>query len=146
MTMHGSVVWFGALAITASLGATACGDDDDDDGGEAGAVAVTLRDFEIELDPTSAPAGEVTFEVRNDGPSVHEFVVFQTDLAPNELPTDDSGDVAEGEDFEPVDEIEDIAVDADEVLTVDLEAGSYVVICNVPGHYRQGMAEGFTVS
>jgi uncharacterized cupredoxin-like copper-binding protein len=135
----------GALAMTACLGLGACGDDDDG-GTEGAAVPVTLRDFEIELGATSAPAGEVTFEVHNEGPSVHEFVVFQTDLAPDELPTDDDGNVAEGEDFEPVDEIEDIAVDDDPTLTADLEAGPYVLVCNVPGHYAQGMAAAFTVT
>lgn len=47
-----------------------------------------LSDFEIELGATSAPAGEVTFKVQNTGPSVHEFVVFQTDLEPDALPVD----------------------------------------------------------
>lgn len=121
-----------------------CGDDDDD--GADGDVAVTLRDFEIDLGASSAAAGEVTFEVQNEGPSVHEFVVFQTDLGVDELPTDDDGNVAEGDDFEPVDEIEDIAVDAEPSLTVDLEAGSYVLLCNVAGHYEEGMVTTFTVT
>ena len=102
---------------------------------------------EIDLDPTSATAGEVHLDVRNEGPSVHEFVVFQTDLGVDELPTDDAGrDVAEGDDFEPVDEIEDIAVDAEPTLTLDLEAGNYVLLCNVTGHYEQGMVTTFTVT
>lgn len=122
---------------------SACGDDDD--AGDAGSVDVTLSDFEIELSQASAPAGEVTFEVENDGPSIHEFVVFATDLAPDALPTDDAGDVAEGEDFEPVDEIEDIEVGASPSLTLDLDAGSYVLICNIAAHYRQGMRTAFTV-
>jgi len=29
---------------------------------------------------------------------------------------------------------------------VTLDAGSYVLICNLPGHYRQGMHSSFTVS
>jgi uncharacterized cupredoxin-like copper-binding protein len=109
-------------------------------------VDVTLSDFEIALGASSAPAGEVTLNVRNEGPTVHEFVVFQTDLAPDELPTDDDGNVAEGEDFEPLDEIEDIAVDEEPTLTLDLEAGQYVLICNIPAHYAQGMAQAFTVT
>ena len=129
----------GAVVLLA-LGLGACGDDDD-----GGGVGVTLRDFAIELDDTSAPAGEVTFDVHNDGPSIHEFVVFKSDLAPDALPTDDEGLVEEGESFEPIDEIEDIADGADHELTIDAEAGDYVLICNLPGHYAQGMAVGFTV-
>jgi uncharacterized cupredoxin-like copper-binding protein len=132
-----------ALAVPFLGLLSACGDDDD--AGDAGSVDVTLSDFEIELSSSSAPAGEVTFEVENDGPSIHEFVVFQTDLAPDALPTDDAGDVAEGEDFEPVDEIEDIEVGASPSLTLDLDAGSYVLICNIAAHYRQGMRTAFTV-
>ncbi len=138
--------WLSGLAAVTlvALGLGACGDDDEGEGAGA-TVDVTLRDFEIELGETSAPAGEVTFAVTNEGPSVHEFVVFQTDLASEDLPTDDDGNVAESEDFDPVDEIEDIEDGAEPTLTVDLEAGSYVVICNIPGHYANGMYAAFTV-
>lgn len=137
--------WMSVMVLVTLLGVAACGGDDDDDT-SAGAVDATLSDFKIELSTTSAPAGEVTFEVQNDGPSVHEFVVFKTDLAPDALPTDDSGDVAESDEFAPVDEIEDIADGANPKLTVNLEAGDYVIICNVAAHYRQGMRTSFTVS
>lgn len=136
-----------ALVVVAavSIGLVGCGGDDDEDDA-AGTVEVTLSDFEIKLSGTSAPAGEVTFEVENKGPSVHEFVVFKTDLESDALPTDEDGDVAEGDDFAPVDEIEDIAKGANPKLTVDLAAGDYVLICNVAAHYRQGMHTSFTVS
>jgi uncharacterized cupredoxin-like copper-binding protein len=129
------------LVVGAGAGLVACGDDS---GGE-GAVGATLSDFEIDLDESSAPAGEVTFEIQNDGPSEHEFVVFQTDLAEDALPTDDEGTVEEGGDLEPVDEVEEIADGDSADLTVDLEAGSYVIICNVPTHYGEGMHTSFTV-
>jgi uncharacterized cupredoxin-like copper-binding protein len=115
----------------------------DDDGG----VAVTLADFTITADPDSASAGEVTFDVTNDAEQTHEFVVFQTDLAPDQLPTDEGGDVDEaGEGVALVDEIEDIEGGSTQSLTVNLDAGSYVLICNLPGHYGQGMLAGFTVN
>jgi uncharacterized cupredoxin-like copper-binding protein len=115
-------------------------------GGDNGGVAVTLRDFEITLAQDTLPAGTVSFDIRNEGPSVHEFVVFRTDLAADALPTNDAGEVdEEGEGVELVDEVEDIAVDATATLDVDLDPGSYVAVCNLPGHYAQGMATGFTV-
>jgi uncharacterized cupredoxin-like copper-binding protein len=108
---------------------------------------VTLQDFKIRLDRTSAPAGKVSFDVENKGPSTHEFVVFKTDLAPDALPTDANGEVDEhGKGVETVDEIEDIEKGATPSLDVDLEAGTYVVICNLPAHYRQGMRAGFTAT
>ena len=124
----------------------------DSDGGE---VEVTLQEFSITLGAESVPAGDVTFNVTNEGPNdPHEFVVFQTDLAPDALPTAEDGSVDEaGEGVTLIDEIEDIAVDDSPTLTVPLEAGSYVFICNIveeeegalESHYQEGMRVGFTV-
>ncbi|MCU1379442.1 MAG: hypothetical protein JWN29_2425 [Acidimicrobiales bacterium] len=127
-------IW-GILGVLA-LGLVGCGDGDGSSGGTVGA---TLSDFKISLDTSSVPAGDVTFEVANKGPSVHEFVVFKTDLAPEALPRDDSGEVAESDEFAPIDEIEDIQNGAQPKLDVNLEAGTYVIICNVPAHYGRGM-------
>jgi uncharacterized cupredoxin-like copper-binding protein len=112
-----------------------------------GQVAVSEKDFEISLASTSAPAGKVTFSVANDGPSTHEFVVFKTDLDADQLPTDSKGDAdEEGTGVTHIDEIEDIAAGtSDNTLEVDLKAGSYVLICNLPGHYKLGMHTAFTV-
>ena len=95
----------------------------------------------------------MTFNVTNEGPDdIHEFVVFQTDLAPDALPTNDDGSVdEEGEGVELQGEIEDIAVGDTQNLTVDLPAGNYVFICNIydaaeqEAHYQEGMRVAFTV-
>jgi len=128
-------------AAIASVGAlamlNACG---------GGGVGVTLADYSVTPDESSAPAGEVTFDVSNDAEQTHEFVVFKTDLAEGDLPTNEDGDVDEsGEGVQLIDEIEDIEGGSSESLTVSLDAGSYVLICNLPGHYRQGMHASFTV-
>jgi uncharacterized cupredoxin-like copper-binding protein len=157
----------GAAAVMALVLLPACGGDEGGDTGgdaatetasEGGAttVAITLEEFAVSADPASAPAGSVTFDVTNDGPDdVHEFVVIKTDLAPTDLPTDKDGAVVEGgEGMEVVDEIEDIPVGETPTLTIDLEAGSYALICNIlqeepdgtlEAHYAEGMRTGFTV-
>ncbi len=57
------------------------------------------------------------------------------------------GDVdEEGEGVTHIDEVEDIAGGSSESLTVKLDAGKYVLICNLPSHYEQGMHTGFTVT
>jgi uncharacterized cupredoxin-like copper-binding protein len=122
------------------------------DGG--GTVNVTLQEFSIATDPGTVDAGEVVFEATNDGPDdVHEFVVFRTDLSPTELPTDENGAVVEtGEGIELIGEIEDIPVGETQSVTLDLEAGNYVLICNIfdedeqEAHYQEGMRTTFTVS
>ena len=151
-----------AMAVLLLI-AAACGSDDDggstaatggNTGSEAG-VDVTVQEFAVVPATDSAPAGDVTFSVTNKGPEdTHEFVVFKTDLAPDALPTASDGSVdEEGEGLELVDEIEDIAVGDTPTLTVSLDAGSYVLICNIVeqeegetiAHYQQGMRVAFTV-
>jgi uncharacterized cupredoxin-like copper-binding protein len=135
-----------AALVLAAL-AVACG------GGAKTTVSVTVQEFSVIPAQDSAPAGTVTFDVENKGPNdTHEFVVIKTDLAPDALPTDENGAVLEeGEGMEVIDEIEDIAVGDTPSLTVDLEAGSYVLICNIydeeeqEAHYQEGMRTAFTV-
>jgi uncharacterized cupredoxin-like copper-binding protein len=123
-------------------------------GNGGGTVEVTLQEFSIATDPATVDAGEVVFEATNEGPDdVHEFVVFRTDLDPTALPTDENGAVVEtGEGIELIGEIEDIPVGETQSVTLDLEAGNYVLICNIfdedeqEAHYQEGMRTTFTVS
>ena len=115
-------------------------------GGDEGGVGVTLADFSVTPDANSASAGDVTFDVTYAAEQTLELVVVKTDLAEDELPLNDEGVDEEGEGMEIVDEIEDIEAGSDESLTTNLDAGNYVLICNLPGHYAQGMHAAFTVS
>ena len=146
------------VAALAALALVAAGCSDDE-GGETGAtgggttVDVTVQEFAVIPASSSAPAGDVTFDVTNKGPDdTHEFVVFKTDLAPDALPTNEDGTVdEEGEGVELQDEIEDIAVGDTQSVTIDLSAGNYVFICNIydkeeqEAHYQEGMRVAFTV-
>jgi len=136
------------VAVSAlALVGTACG------GGGGGSVDVTLQEFAVVPSPSSIEAGEVTFQATNEGPDdVHEFVVFRTDLAPDQLPVDENGAVdEEGAGLELIDEIEDIPVGETQSVTVELESGNYVRICNIwdeeeqEAHYAEGMRVAFTV-
>jgi uncharacterized cupredoxin-like copper-binding protein len=123
-------------------------------GGGGGDVDVTLAEYSIGTDPTSAEAGDVTFNATNDGPDeTHEFVVFKTDLALTDLPTAEDGTVEEdGEGVELIGEIEDVEVGATKSVTLTLAPGNYVFICNIfeedeqEAHYQLGMRASFTVS
>jgi uncharacterized cupredoxin-like copper-binding protein len=141
-------VMFVSVLVGLALVAAGCGDDDGGETGDEGVVGATLADYSITLDSSSASAGEVTFDVTNDAEQIHEFVVLQTDLAEDQLPTDETGDVDEAGDpgIELIGEIEDIEGGATQSLTLGLDAGSYVLICNLPGHYGLGMYTSFTVS
>jgi hypothetical protein len=87
-------------------------------GGDGG-VGVTLADFTLTPDGSSAPAGDVMFDVSNDAQQEHEFVVFKTDLAEDQLPFDAEGNVDEEcEGVEHIDEIEGVQPGSSESLTV----------------------------
>ena len=119
---------------------------------DATQVDVTLREFAIEPSVATVEAGEVYFLVENAGPDdPHEFVVIRTDLAPDALPVVE-GSVPE-DDIDLVDEIEPFAPGSSASIALDLEAGSYVFICNIAeiedgaleSHYEEGMRVAFTV-
>lgn len=137
--------WAGVLAVLALAPLAACARGG---GGGGGGIAVKLAEWSVTLEETSAPAGEVTFDISNEGANVHEFVIFRTDLAAHDLPVKPGESVVdeEGEGLALVDEVEDIAPGSSATLTVDLEPGNYVLLCNIPGHFEQGMHATFTVS
>jgi hypothetical protein len=138
---------YGSILAAALLIATACGGSP----GTAatgvpgdGTILTTEKDFGIALEETSTPTGAITFDITNDGPSTHELAVIKTDLAADALPVD--GSTVTEADLDLVDEVEDIAPGVGTTLTVDLQPGAYVVICNVEGHYRAGMHASLTVT
>jgi uncharacterized cupredoxin-like copper-binding protein len=115
-------------------------------GGAQGKVDVTLGIFTIDM-PATIKSGQVTFHVTNsDSSDTHEFIIFKTDLAAGELPLDSSNNVDEiARGLTKIDEIPDMAPGDVKDLTVTLDPGNYVAICNLPGHYQAGMYAGFTV-
>jgi uncharacterized cupredoxin-like copper-binding protein len=109
-----------------------------------GTVSATLKEWAFDLSATTASAGSITFNIKNEGEKTHEFVVIKTDTAANSLPVTADDEVDETA-FTPVDEVEDITATSSATLTVPLTAGHYVILCNLTGHYAKGMAADFTV-
>lgn len=102
--------------------------------------------YVLQLSKDSAKSGEVTFHVTNNASSeTHEFVIVKTDQSADSLPLDADGNVDEDQ-IDVVDEVEDLEPGNSEDLTVNLPAGHYALICNLPDHYAQGMHADFTVN
>ncbi|MQC17787.1 MAG: hypothetical protein DWG80_01780 [Chloroflexi bacterium] len=112
------------------------------DGAET-TVTATLSEFVIELGTSSAPAGEITFDAENTGTLAHELVIVRSDLASDALPLD--GAVVDESAIDVIGEIPEFAAGAKDSGTFKLEAGTYIVFCNVAGHYQGGMHAAFTV-
>jgi uncharacterized cupredoxin-like copper-binding protein len=109
-------------------------------------IDATLDNFSVTLSANSAPAGAVTYNVSNASTTdVHEFVVARTDVAADQLPVGDDGTVDESA-LTVIDEIEDMETGGSGTLATNLTAGHYVLLCNVPTHYQQGMSADFTVN
>jgi uncharacterized cupredoxin-like copper-binding protein len=104
-------------------------------------IVVHERSFAITLSRTTVDDGRVGFDVHNDASIPHEFVVFKTDLPADQLPLGKDGDV-----IEDAPQLKDV-IDSGSALKPGtsralfgrLEAGHYAVVCNLPGHYRDGM-------
>lgn len=144
-----------ALKLAATLGSAAillagiaCGDDDDDttDGGTA--LNAELDEYTITLDRSSLPAGDVDITAENVGQVEHELIVAQTDFAADSLPLGQNRvdeERIENQGGEIVGEIEEFPPGETETATFTLDPGSYVLFCNLPGHYELGMHTTLTV-
>jgi uncharacterized cupredoxin-like copper-binding protein len=112
-------------------------------------VDVSLTTYKITLSTDSVKAGEVVFHVTNDATDlVHEFVIFKTDLPEDQLPLTAENIVDEaGAGITFINEVEDVEQGTSKDLTVTLEPGRYVLLCNTAEklHYQHGMHIVFTV-
>jgi uncharacterized cupredoxin-like copper-binding protein len=114
-------------------------------GAMAATINTTLHDNAIQLDSNTVVAGKVTFVITNaSGKLVHELVVLKTDLAVDQLPVNLDGKVDEAK-LNNKGEVENIAPGKTKRLTLKLSPGKYVIVCNIPDHYKMGMRAGLTV-
>jgi hypothetical protein len=148
-----------SLLATATLTGPSVAAQEASDGAPATAgtaVNVTLQEWAVLPDVQSVPAGSVTFNATNAGPmDPHELVVVKTDIPAGELPTREDGSFDEdAEGVEVIGEIEEFDPGLTQSMTLDLEAGSYVLLCNLveeeegetEAHYQMGMWVPFEVT
>jgi uncharacterized cupredoxin-like copper-binding protein len=106
-----------------------------------------VQAMHIAVDRDSVPAGKVTFRAVNQSKDqVHELIVVRTDPGQMTLPYDEKkGEVIEKR-IRHLGEIADLKPGASGVMTLNLKPGSYLLICNQPGHYKAGMSTAFSVT
>lgn len=115
-----------------------------DDAGSG--IGVTLNDdFELLLasDPV---AGSVTFNVSNEGPEFPHALVVVRAASLDDLPRKEANGAVDTDTMDAADIIGSTTVPLDpgvaEDLTVDLEAGDYVIFCPVQNETRSHVAAG----
>jgi plastocyanin len=116
------------IAVIALAAATAllvgCGDTDDGGGGGGGdGLLVSMVEFGYDPDPIVLPSGETKLDVVNDGQVAHDLVIGELGKGTIEL--------APGE---------------RQVLDLSGQpAGTYRVVCDLPGHIEAGMVSEITI-
>ncbi len=108
-------------------------------------VGLTEADWVVSAAPDSVPAGDVTFVVTDEGSILHNLRVIRTELLPDALPLDDAGLAVDESQVDVVADSADLGPGESVEVTGTLESGSYVLICNIAGHYGAGMFTAFTV-
>jgi uncharacterized cupredoxin-like copper-binding protein len=114
-----------------------------------GALTIGMSDYAFSPNDTTTNAGTVRVSAPNQGQLPHELVLFKTNKSPGSLPTLSNGEVdeegLEASGVESPGEIEDVGPGETKSAALKLTPGKYVMICNLPGHYKQGMYGTLTV-
>jgi uncharacterized cupredoxin-like copper-binding protein len=108
----------------------------------AAPLHVSVKEFRLVPTETSVKAGKVKLTVANNGKVEHEVVAFKSDLPDGGFPmTADKTRVNEdGAGITHIDpEAEEVKPGKTKTVTLDLKPGRYVFVCNISGHYTQGM-------
>ena len=109
-------------------------------------VSIELGSYFVTSSVASVPAGTVNFAVNNPDTRDHVFIVIKTDLAPDALVM--AGSAADPQASGAVLGTimrDQLGAGASANVSLELDAGSYVLICNRGSHYSRGMTVAFTV-
>ena len=157
MTLHGRRTCAAVFAMgLMGLFAAGCGDSGGSDKQDAatpatpaapvaqtiadGPVRVTLGEWAVKPSATEVKAGKVRFIASNTGSTEHEMVVIRTDKDADAL-----GSGARIPEKGSAGEISEFGAGKVQSKTLTLKPGHYALVCNIPGHYSQGMRTDFEV-
>jgi uncharacterized cupredoxin-like copper-binding protein len=118
-------------------------------------VAITLQDpsvdpsnsgMLIKTDTMKVKAGRVTLEAVNRSKDlVHEVLVVPAPTDGKELPYDIKTNTIIEKRVHSLGEISELKPGARGKLTLNLKPGTYLLLCNQPGHYKAGMSTKLVV-
>jgi uncharacterized cupredoxin-like copper-binding protein len=106
-----------------------------------------IGNMRISLDHATVPAGRVTFRATNRSKNlIHEMIVVKVDPKKPALPYDEKKTEVIEKQIQHLGEISELKPGTTGVITLSLKPGSYVLICNQPGHYKAGMVANLSVN
>lgn len=109
-------------------------------------VDMGMATMGITLDKAEVPAGKVTFHAVNDSKSmIHEMILAPVADAAQALPYDTETMRVDEDKAGHLGEVSELDPGKSGELSLDLPAGTYIVLCNIPGHYALGMWTLLTV-
>lgn len=99
------------------------------------------RSMGIEADQTTVSAGDITFDVANvSAETIHEMVVMPIADVTKPVPYYDETSMRIDEDAAgALGEVSELEPGSTGSVTLQLAAGTYMLVCNIPGHYAMGM-------
>lgn len=106
----------------------------------------TMSNMGLKLSQASVRAGEVTFNVSNTSKDqIHEMIVVPYP-ASGKMPYSDKDAKFDEDAAKSLGEVSELDPSKAGTLTLHLAPGKYVLTCNVPNHYANGMWTVLTVT
>ncbi len=100
----------------------------------------------LKISPSTVDAGDVAFEVENASKEmIHEMVIVPAPAAGKDLPYDQAFGRFDEDAAGHLGEVSELEPGQSGALRLNLKPGTYLLICNIPGHYMAGMWAALTV-
>lgn len=106
----------------------------------------SIADMRIVLDHATIKAGRVTLHADNQSKSLVHEVIVARDNGNSQPPFDAVRDRVVESKLHSLGEIPDLKPGKKGSLTLNLKPGTYLLFCNQPAHYKDGMAAKLTVT
>jgi uncharacterized cupredoxin-like copper-binding protein len=105
-----------------------------------------IAHMKIVIDHDALKPGRVTFEAENQSKTLMHEVLIARDVGAGELPFNAKANRVIESRVRRLGEISNLAPGKSGKLSLNLKAGKYLLFCNQPGHYKDGMVTKLTIA